>query len=537
MKTGIIYARVSTVKAGERDTPISSQISECREWATKNDIEVVEIFKDEGISGAKDRETRKGLNNAMFYAEKNKIDFFLVFDLSRFARSSEQTIVYKNALLKHKTTLVPVSAPLPEDKLSSSMITAIQSVMDEYYIEKNRVNVMRGLRENARLGYVRGHLPIGYKAVKEPNGKSRILKDDDTGRIYLQIVDMFLVHNKGSVEIAKLLNQNNYKNTRQTEFKKQAILGILKNRIYKGELVSDNEDENGESFFHEHLAYIDKDKWDTIQDELERRTKSVGECAAPSIFAGLLKCSCGASFRTDSTRKNGKPHFYYACKSRSGELVNRCNQERFKQDLIDKALLNAILDKIFTDEALANLEKYVNMELDYYKNEAMVDKPELENKLKEIETKTARLIKAVAEATLEASDVAEMLSAFKKEKKVILSRLDIVDENIDLSYRLTLTQEMIKELIAKVRNEQNVNVCRRLMKNIIDKIIVSGKNFSVYYSDKVLELQGQDGLFYDESSSGSGMVVPTGLEPVTTTLSRKNRHLQTLTKPDSISTR
>ena len=89
MKTAVIYARVSTDKASDRDTPISSQISECQRWAEKNEVEVLNIYRDEGISGTKDREKRHGLNEALYYSEKNKVDYFLVFDLSRFSRSLE----------------------------------------------------------------------------------------------------------------------------------------------------------------------------------------------------------------------------------------------------------------------------------------------------------------------------------------------------------------------------------------------------------------------------------------------------------------
>ena len=66
-----------------------------------------------------------------------------------------------------------------------------------------------------------------------------------------------------------------------------------------------------------------------------------------------------------------------------------------------------------------------------------------------------------------------------------------------------MTQSMIKELVEKVRNEQNVNVCRRLMRNIIDKIVVKGKTFSIYYSDKVITLINEDSD-PDDFDGGSG---------------------------------
>ena len=114
-----------------------------------------------------------------------------------------------------------------------------------------------------------------------------------------------------------------------------------------------------------------------------------------------------------------------------------------------------------------------------------------------------RGIIAIADGVIEATDIATMLTDLKHEKRVIERRLDTIEENNDISFRLTMTQSMIKELVEKVRNEQNVNVCRRLMRNIIDKIVVKGKTFSIYYSDKVITLINEDSD-PDDFDGGSG---------------------------------
>jgi hypothetical protein len=136
--------------------------------------------------------------------------------------------------------------------------------------------------------------------------------------------------------------------------------------------------------------------------------------------------------------------------------------------------------------------------------EATKDKPDLTAKINDIQRKLDNLYKAIADGVIEAIDIATMLTDLKQEKKVIERRLDTIEENIDISFRLTLTQAMIKELVEKVRSEQNVNVCRRLMRNIIDKIVVKGKTFSIYYSDKVIMLTNGDNDPDDDFDSGNG---------------------------------
>lgn len=132
------------------------------------------------------------------------------------------------------------------------------------------------------------------------------------------------------------------------------------------------------------------------------------------------------------------------------------------------------------------------------------DKPDLTAKINDIERKLGNLYKAIADGVIEAADITTMLNDLKHEKRVIERRLDTIEENIDMSFRLTMTQSMIKELVEKVKNEQNVNVCRRLMRNIIDKIVVKGKTFSIYYSDKVIMLTSDDNNPDDDDDGGNG---------------------------------
>jgi len=71
MKTGIIYARVSTEQASQKETPIQSQISECLKYAQSKGIEILEVFIDKGISGTKT--DRPAFQKAIEFAIQNKI--------------------------------------------------------------------------------------------------------------------------------------------------------------------------------------------------------------------------------------------------------------------------------------------------------------------------------------------------------------------------------------------------------------------------------------------------------------------------------
>jgi len=305
VRTGIIYARVSSEKSVQKETPISSQIEACLRYAKDHNITILKTFVDEGISGSTDQ--RPSFQEAIKFCLENKVDYFIVFDTSRFARNIEDAIYYKKLLRKKGVEIVYVTQPLPTDPVAQFLSERIFEMFDQYYTIFSSVNVKRGMRENARLGYANFKLPIGYKTVREGK-KSRIVKDGSTAHIYFEILKLFKA-GLGSKAIAKELNKKGFLN-RNKKWTYGAILKVLKSPIYKGVLTF-----RGEEFYHPHLAYISEEEWNFIQEELERRKKNKGHAKSDLLFLGLLTCGrCGSPMVTDCAKNRyGKRYHYYIC--------------------------------------------------------------------------------------------------------------------------------------------------------------------------------------------------------------------------------
>ena len=88
-----------------------------------------------------------------------------------------------------------------------------------------------------------------------------------------------------------------------------ALYLMLRNRIYRGEIVHKDK-----SYPGEHRSIIDADLWDRVQARLaenrvERRTG--GRANNPSLFAGLLHDDKGVPMTPSHAVKNGKRYRYY----------------------------------------------------------------------------------------------------------------------------------------------------------------------------------------------------------------------------------
>jgi DNA invertase Pin-like site-specific DNA recombinase len=81
-KRAALYVRVST----DHQT-VENQVSELRQVAERRGWQVVEIYKDAGISGAKGRDKRPGLDAMLKDASRRKFDVIMVWAIDRLGRS------------------------------------------------------------------------------------------------------------------------------------------------------------------------------------------------------------------------------------------------------------------------------------------------------------------------------------------------------------------------------------------------------------------------------------------------------------------
>ena len=77
-----IYARVST-----DGQTVENQVRDLKRWAKNAGHEIVAVFTDEGISGAKGREDRKALDELMKAAVRREFDLVAAWSVDRLGRS------------------------------------------------------------------------------------------------------------------------------------------------------------------------------------------------------------------------------------------------------------------------------------------------------------------------------------------------------------------------------------------------------------------------------------------------------------------
>src|SRR4030042_30479 len=106
----VLYARVSSEKQ-DVDLSISAQLKSLREYATRNGHEVVKEYVDEAESGK--TTARPAFREMISAARRSQKQFnlILVWKYSRFARSREDSVVFKAMLKKYGIRVISISEP------------------------------------------------------------------------------------------------------------------------------------------------------------------------------------------------------------------------------------------------------------------------------------------------------------------------------------------------------------------------------------------------------------------------------------------
>lgn len=265
------YKRVSTEEQVKNGSGLEIQEKEIREHCKKNKIELVNIYADEGISGANDATKRKGLNDLLDYCKKNDIDIILVTKMDRLARDVYIQLWIEKELLVCDTKIVSIS----EDNLNGTdyMTKAMRQMVGVFAeLEKNRIadRLLSGRRNKAeeKKQKASGNCPFGYKYSYNDQGKTPIVVIDPEKAESVKEMYSLCLKGKSSQNIANTLNEKSITTERGNNWSKQSVHLILTNDFYTGIVRFNDIVQPGQ-----HEPIINKILFGKVQASLKKRRK------------------------------------------------------------------------------------------------------------------------------------------------------------------------------------------------------------------------------------------------------------------------
>lgn len=157
-----LYLRVST-----SDQTTLNQELELKEYCKRNNIEIYEIYKDEGISGAK--HSRPELDRMLQDMRTKQFEVVIVWKFDRLGRSTSHLLQVLEEMKNKNITLIATSQNIDTSNPMGKFFFTILSGFAEMERELIRERIKLGLERRKKQGKKLGR----QKGAKDKNKRKR----------------------------------------------------------------------------------------------------------------------------------------------------------------------------------------------------------------------------------------------------------------------------------------------------------------------------------------------------------------------------
>ncbi len=345
--TYCLYARKSTEEEDRQALSIESQVREMTDLAQKEGLNVVELKRESHSS--KEVGQRAVYNEMLAEIRTGKYNGILTWAPDRLSRNAGDLGAVVDLLdSKHLVEIRTYTQKFtnnPNEKFML-MILGSQAKLEN---DQKVINVKRGLRARAEMGYRPGLAPTGYLNEKDRDKRCQMRVDPKRSIVVRQIFEK--VGNEGwsGRQVYRWLKKIGFK----ARSGKPLVLGniylLIRNPFYYGEFEYPYG--SGNWYQGKHDPIITKELFEKVQasiaDHYIPKTES-----KEFAFTKLITCGyCGSGITADEKWKllkggGSARYVYYRCTR--GKGVECANPPINEPQLIEA--LSALLDTVHIDE-------------------------------------------------------------------------------------------------------------------------------------------------------------------------------------------
>ena len=482
------YARVSTDK-DEQLHSLSAQVSFFNDYINKvPNWRFIGSYIDEGISGTSVKKREEFLR-MIEDAKKHKFDLILTKEISRFSRSTLDSIKYTQELLQNGVGVYflndNINTILPDSELRLTMMSSI--AQDEVRRLSERVSF--GMRRSIDSGVVLGCSNI-YGYVKD---KGKLVIDEKQAKMIKIIYDRYANTTDGLSKVSKYLYSLGYKSKTGKRLDTTILTRIIENPKYKGyycghktKVLDYRTKKKKKLSESDWIIYKDTENvppivseelWERANKKLKQRQESFASRAVnKAVFQNRYtysgKIYCGhhnlTYHRSSAGKRKNNP--VWECQVYRKESLKGCSNSRvfeFELDTLFKDMFNKLLKRknyIF-DEIVSVCENY----LESHNNDSEIKN--IESKILLLNNKKDKLLELVMEEYLEKADYKKQVDLLNEEISSYQNKLNELKINKkDKNYIKNKINEIKKALDNCLTDDKCYS---DVFNELIDKIIVN----------------------------------------------------------------
>ena len=425
----ILYARKSTESEDRQVLSIDSQIDELMRIAKSEGLEVVDVVSESRSAKTLGRQLFAEVIERIISGEVNAI---LCWKLDRLARNfidgGKIIEMIQRGTIKHIRAFE--KSYYPQDNV---LVMSVEFGMANQYSRDLAVNVARGMRRKAEMGWYPVRPPIGYLNSKNKGrGNNDILKDPDRYDLVRKVWDLMLTGKYSASDVYRIMNDKlRLRGQKGNKLALSNLFYILGNTFYYGMYEWPKNSGNWYKGLHEPMININE--FDRVQTLLGRKNAQRKK-SHDFAFTGIMKCGeCGAAITAEEKHKhqmNGNSHhyIYYHCTKR---VDRNCSQKTLEESKLTDEIVGKVHDLDLTDQFHLWAMKWLKKE---HEGERGTRNSILSNYQKEHNEAVNRLdryIEMRADNELTDEEFRERKTNLLKEKARLTELLNDTDRRVD----------------------------------------------------------------------------------------------------------
>ena len=411
-----IYTRKSTDTEDRQVRSLADQLSELRELAKKEQLNVVDVFIEKQTAKTPGRPVFAEMIERI---EKGEANGILAWHPDRLARNSVDggRIIY----MVDTGTITDLKFPTfwfdatPQGKFMLS----VSFSQSKYYVDNLSENIKRGHRQKLKNGIWPQKAPLGYLNDKVTKN---ITIDTEKAPLVVKTFEAYATGNFTFAQVRQKINDLGLKGTGDGVLAVSNFQYLLKNPFYHGLIRY-----GGEFYEGKHPPIISKKLFDDVQEVMTRKSKPHSKGLKPYVYRGLFHCGeCGCFITTEQQ----KGHNYLRCTKRKGV----CSQKYVREEIITAKMQEELRKYSLADEVadwlIAEVEK--DSVTDSASSGIQIGK--VNNEIAIIDVKLDKLMTAYLENALTLPEYQETKNKLVTEKHVLKDKLSAFEKSATIRF-------------------------------------------------------------------------------------------------------
>ena len=511
------YARVSTDK-DEQINSLENQVQYYTELIqSKPSWTYIEGYIDEGISGTSTKK-RDSFLRMIRDAKEGRFDFIITKEISRFSRSTLDSIQYTQELLEHDVGGLFQNDNINTLDSDSEFRLVVMAGVAQDEVRKLSERLKFGFRQAIKNGHVLGNDKLwGY------DKKDCVLTiNEEEAQVVRRIFDLYANRQMGIRRISQTLLDEGFTSRKGNAFNVLTIRHILCNPKYKGWYCANKSqtvdyrskrkiflDESEWVMYPDPSvpAIVSEELWDRANALYKRRSQQMRSHQSGAEFhnrypySGKIICEeHGASFHRQVLRSAKGAKEVWQCRvyrnrgraACSAPQLYTAELDRIMADIFDRLAWNkqAIIDAVLT------VLQAVPDEHDYAQ-----DLRRIEEDLSALRAKKDRLLEMSIEGVITTAEFKQRNDGFNEQVRILEEKRTALQAEAERGRQTAAQLEEIRSALEQELSFRN-GVNSTLVTTILDKIVVKkGSTRGVLQLEIFLKFGGPWEAVFDREHS------------------------------------